>query len=270
MAPGAVADTAARDDLVAMHLIDPVTFCPNFPILGPDRILPVRNAMAALAARIVENCATEMRALLTGLDEDGRTDSVPALVLGHVMDRLLWSRVANALSIPDTALTRERPEWNGVFWAIWPPVDGAIGTNEAIAHGWRLSLIWCEANTVRLKALQHAEWLPGMLAALSGAPPPREAVAAGLMEADGRPCFPVLRPNADLTNGLERLADQVADIILGARDMLLIPGLAAPEAHVIALHELIWAMPEALGHAGLWPSSRYPEDLAAALVAAPA
>ncbi|HMO72451.1 MAG TPA: hypothetical protein PKC84_12580 [Paracoccaceae bacterium] len=238
------ADPAALERMALIRR-DRGRWAATFPMLGPATILPLRGAMQDLALRLRAATADRHAVLEAALDDAGFGAWRPAIEAGHVWDGLLWDRLRGPLSIPDTRPEPAVPGWRGVFWAVWPGVPGAIGTNEVAGDGVRLVLVWTPATATALDRIRRAPWAPAMLGAIAqgGALPPG-AVAAGLADAAGRPRFPVLGDPAlaAVDAAAAALADALAAGILSARDALdALPGLPPGHSAVILLHELIWA-----------------------------
>src|SRR5207237_1206478 len=56
-------------------------------------------------------------------------------------------------AVPETALTLERPDWRGAFWALWPPRHASAGTNELRTDSARLVMTWTPATARAFDAI---------------------------------------------------------------------------------------------------------------------
>jgi hypothetical protein len=100
-----------------------------FPILDTAQTSELRRQARSLGELLAERLGTPVAALCRCLDRMGLGASAYAVVFGYALDGLVWDRLALTDAIPDTTLCAARPWWNGAFWAVYPPRDGAAGTN---------------------------------------------------------------------------------------------------------------------------------------------
>jgi hypothetical protein len=234
-----------------------------FPVLGMAQTRAARERLSAPAARTADGLIASAGAVTAELRAQGLGGSAYAVVFGHALDGLLWHRLAARGGLPDTALTPQRPWWNGAFWAVHPARAGAAGTNFVRCGGPTLTLVWTDATTRPLAALAAA---PGVRAAVrdlvaggSGGHDGRVTDADGrewrLRRPDGRPALPVLGTGGPVDAHADRLAGAVADALAGpdasaARGA--VPG-GGPAAAVVVAHEFIWEVAHRLTASGACP-----------------
>ena len=217
------------------------------PRLGPALALPLRQALAPVAATFFSAQAGRIAAITRLLAARGMEGSLYAYLFGAVLDGTLWNALKARVEIPETRLTPADRWWRGVFWAVYPPVPGAIGTNEITLDETTMTLVWSAATAQSQRALRQQDWPRALLLFLEGEAPaaPAEAVAAGLVDAAGRPAVPLLgSPDFALleTHG-NALAQAAADDFVAALDRLpATPAFTAPQRHVILAHEFLWAL----------------------------
>jgi hypothetical protein len=213
------------------------------------RLLPVGEALAA-------RLTPQVRDLVGELGHQGLGGSSYAVVFGHALDGLLWHHLDATGALPDTALSADRPWWNGAFWAVYPPRDDAAGTNFVDCGRATLVMVWTGATLDRLEALAAAPGLrPAVLDLLSddaGADAGGVVDGTGrswrLRQPDGRPAVPVLGVDGRADRIADRLAEQLATALAGS-EVASAGALVAADAAVatvIVAHELIWQITEAL------------------------
>ncbi len=163
------------------------------------------------------------------------------------MDGLLWAQLRHLIDIPDTRLTVGFPDWRGVFWAVYPPVEDAIGASEICCGGATLTLVWSENTKDMLNNLRQQHWPRRFLDFLNGdiAEPPQQALNNGLMDNNLNISVPVFGNQA--FSGVSHLAEHLAkraaerfvDLLSG---LSFAKDLSPSERNVILAHEYIWAM----------------------------
>lgn len=239
------------------------------PRLGPAEILPIRQALAPRAAAFFQTQAGRIAAIARFLAARGMEASLDAYLFGAVFDGRLWGALKARIEIPETRLTAAHRHWRGVVWAVYPPVPGAIGTNEITLGEAVMTLVWSAATAESQRALRQQDWPRALLRFLEGeapAPPP-EALAEGLIDTAGRVAVPFLgTPDFALleTHG-QTLAEAAAADFIAALDQLPTPsGLTAAQRHVIFAHEYLWALQGAYRSAGQQPAA--PRSLRASAI----
>lgn len=169
-----------------------------------------------------------------------------AVLFGYVIDGLVWDALRSAGLLPEGELSVERPYWNGAFWAVYPPRDGAMGTNEVKEPGAGVTMVWTDPT---VRALNRLAGSPALRPALRAAGRD-EALVAGsgyswtFVGDGGRPMIPIIRrQESDPVHAIGlRIAAKVVSALL--RD---VPGSGV----VVAAHELIWSLMDALEAAGI-------------------
>ncbi len=222
----------------------------TFPVLGSEETAGLRIRMAELAEVVAAEVATDVTALADVLTDQGLTRSVYAVLFGYVIDGLIWDRLRSDGLLPSGELSVERPYWNGAFWAVYPPREGAMGTNEIEEAGVRLTMVWTDETVRALNRLAEAPALRSALRAVSRGSLPREALVADggevwtLFDDERRPTIPVIRRRD--SDPLHKIGLRIAEKIVSA----LVREL--PQASVVvAAHELIWSVVDALEMAGM-------------------
>ena len=227
-----------------------------FPILAADAIEPVRTALRSEAARLVAAWDGDLAAIHRLLADRNFRDHAFAIVFGHVLDGMLWTLLRYRRAIPETALTLERPDWRGAFWALWPPRQGSAGTNELRTDAARLVMTWTPATASAFDAIvQDSRLAEEVLAAgrrvVRGA---AEIQLANLQGGTPEHAFrvPAIRTGLDgpLAQAGGRMVLAVEAALASASDLqlaLLHAGVADHRvATVILGHELIWEIADIL------------------------
>jgi hypothetical protein len=249
---------AELDDLLDFHLLEQVggRLRTAFPVVGSTETSALRahlrDQVAPLAA-VIEGPTRVMTAEL----ERRKLSSGYALVFGYALDLLLWEPLNMAGAVPDTALTPERPWWNGAFWAIYPPRERSSGTNFLdCGEGITLVTVWSDETARGLRAFEDS---PGVREALLGLTRPGTMLGSAdatstsekwrLRRRDGQSALALVGTGDDLDDLAHQLAEPVADLLVsgkldGARAM--IPTPKRDVATVVVAHELIWELTDQL------------------------
>ncbi|MBL0935034.1 MAG: hypothetical protein IBJ07_09800 [Rhizobiaceae bacterium] len=241
-------------DLQRMHLLARAgdTIRTAFPVIGQQASAPLRRNARALAEKLLPHLLDPAARIRDRLAAEGLAGHTFVIVFGHALDGLMWTLLAARKAIPDTRLTPDRPYWNGTFWAIWPPRTDPAGVNEAPFPGMTLVMVWTPRTEERLKAISRSPDLETTLHAIaSGAPPP--VTHPHLLDDQGRPRLPIIRPADPLHQQSFALASSVAEALL-TDPLPSIETVADPrDARIIFGHELIWELADLLRDAGLVP-----------------
>lgn len=232
-----------------------------FPVLGGAETAALRRQLQPLGELLANRLATRVAVLRRGLERMDLRGSTYAVVFGYVLDGLLWDRLALRRAVPETTLCEARPWWNGAFWAVYPPREGAAGTNFVDCGAATLVQVWTTTTIARLTALAAAPGLPDAIRGLlhtGGTAPSGEVVDATgvtwpLRRPDGRPAIPVMGANGPLDQFASQLADSVAEALVSddtAAARATVPCDDTTVATVVVAHELIWNITEALVASG--------------------
>jgi hypothetical protein len=228
----------------------------SFPVVGSVEMIALRAHLRELARPLADTVESPARKIGVELDRQGLGVGGYALVFGYALDLLLWEPLKKAGALPDTALTPERPWWNGAFWAIYPPREGSSGTNFLdCGTGVTLVMVWSDETAAPLRAFAES---PGVREAVDeltgvGATKEQAGTAIGhqrrLRQKDGRPGLPIVGNGGLLDDLAHHVAEPVAALLASsgadaARD--LVPTNKRTEATVIVAHELIWELTEQL------------------------
>ncbi|GAB3744985.1 hypothetical protein GCM10027598_80620 [Amycolatopsis oliviviridis] len=213
----------------------------TFPVLGSEETAALRARMAGLAEAIVPAIEAEVSTLAGVLADQGLAHCAYGVFFGYVIDGLVWDRLMEEGLLPVTKLSVERPYWNGAFWAVYPPRAGAMGTNEVREAGVRLTMVWTDSTVNALNRLADDPALWSALRVVSHGDLPRESLWS---DDRGRSRIPIIRrQDGDPVHEIGlRIAAEVVSALL--RNL--------PEAGVVvAAHELIWNLMDALEATGV-------------------
>ncbi|WP_109465126.1 hypothetical protein [Albibacillus kandeliae] len=224
----------------------------RIPRFGPDTIRPLRDRMNTAAGAFLDDAQDLLAELAQELAAKGLPHAFYAVFFGTVMDGFLWRHLRNRIDLPDTRLTADHPYWRGVFWAVYPPVENAIGTNEITLGAATLTMVWSEKTAAMLNDLRQQDWPAVFLRFLLGesAEPPPQAASAGLVDSDSNPTVPVFGSSgfAELSQLADHLADRAAAHLSDTLGKLSFANdLSGPARNVILAHEYIWAMQTVFG-----------------------
>jgi hypothetical protein len=216
-----------------------------FPMIGPEATDVLRRRAETVAGELLARVRTDALQVVEVLGQEGFGDHAQAILFGHVLDGLAWDAVRRRIELPDTTLTPERTDWNGLFWALYPKLENAAGTNELTRGTASLVMVWNDRNADALRAIAA---LPETAVVLDG------VTGAELSVVIGGDAVPVINPvtRSWLTEPCDRIAEMVASRMVGEKDLLAaLAGhgvhLTASELCLVFGHELIWAMAAAIG-----------------------
>lgn len=210
----------------------------TFPILGPDQTNVLRQAARALAEHHADRFIELAEVARADLSAEGLAGSAEATIFGHALDGLAWHHLAAQQRLPDTALSLDRPFWNGAFWASYPRPTESGGTNELPTENASLVMVWVDANVDALNAIAAD---PATARALQALQPDALSLTIGTH------AVPVLGGTlaGPACAAIGRLA--AGAIIEGVDDLAgQFPEIAPQTLTVIFGHDLIWAVAEVL------------------------
>jgi hypothetical protein len=237
-----------------------------FPLLGMREMVPLRAALRRLTAPLVDAVAKPAQDIAAELRRLGIGHSLYAMVFGYALDLLLWRQLRAEDAVPDTALTAERPWWNGAFWAIHPPRAGGSGTNfYRLDEGLTLVAVW--SNTT-LRDLHDLATTPRLAEAL------RDRRVTAITDSqghrrqvrldDGRSAIPLVGTGGVLDELAAAVAAPVSAFLLSRACQeahRYVPTDDRAVATVIISHELIWEITEQLIARGTCTRAPQGEDL---------
>lgn len=201
--------------LTSEHLLSRAgeTVTTSFPVIGAEttallqaRALDVENS---LRPALIDHIS----AIAACLSAQGFADSLRAIVLGYVLDGMTWDMVRLRTSLPDTRLSAERPNWNGLFWARYPKAESSVGTNELRGRGASLVMVWEEANQVVLANIANSSTTRRIMESI-----PMGARSIDLAGGE----VPIINavPDPKLQTACQGLAGSIAEAMLGQADLV--------------------------------------------------
>lgn len=224
----------------------------TFPALDTHSLQPLRRQLSDHAVETLVSSRSSIDSLAECLDDTGHRPFLWSIVFGYVLDGLVWDHLRGLDVLPPVDLSIEHPYWRGALWMLETSYPGSAGTNFVAADGAILVLCWTDAVSARIHELMDKPGLPALVSALPDTQDrPTEAGAApdGLLDRHGRPAFPVVQPGDELDTIGRRLAEHTAlDILAHAlpRTERCYPDIDPPTRVVIAAHEYMWALTDAL------------------------
>lgn len=226
----------------------------TFPILSPDATSRIRQTAREVARAVLPDIADGAAEIAGELAAQGFAASAYAVVFGHILDGLMWDRLRGRGMLPSTQLSLERPYWNGAFWAVYPPLRGAGGTNEVREGDVSLVMVWTDAVADALATFAAQPQVRPLLHALDR----RTAAWRAPLSDKGEVIVPVLggEANGKLDASCHGLAARAAAAIPDARvcqALLREAGVetSEQEAAVIFAHEAIWEIAQTLSGRGI-------------------
>ncbi|WP_133061497.1 hypothetical protein [Streptosporangium minutum] len=234
-----------------------------FPVLGSGETSPLRAALRHLAIPLVDAVEKPVGEIAAELRRRGIDHSLYAMVFGYALDLLLWHQLRAEGAVPDTALTAERPWWNGAFWAVHPPRAGSSGTNfYRLAEDLTLVAVWSDATLHRLHDLATTPRLGEALrdrhvTAVTDSEGRRWRVRLD----DGRSAIPLVGVGDVLDELASAVAAPVSAFLLSRACQETYRYVSTDDrtvATVVIAHELIWEITEQLIARG--SCTRAPQD----------
>lgn len=233
----------------------------TFPVMGPQLAGELRAGLASLVTAVADDITQDVLHIGAEPEEQGFAGRQFAVVFGDGLDGRLWDRLRETGRLPDTALDLDHPSWHGAFWAVYPRVPDAAGTNFFRVADAELVLVWTAASLplgrvgtcARRHRLaprrRHGAREPGRNGH-DGQSPPVGAVRVGRSAARSgdrtrRPAGRTGRP--DRGPGHRTRDGPLAEPLLR-----LLPTEDRHVATVVLAHELIWALTDELVARGAW------------------
>ncbi|MFC4335081.1 hypothetical protein [Salininema proteolyticum] len=204
----------------------------SFPVIGGDATGRVRSRSGEMARELAARTGDTVAAMAEELREDGFPNHVYPVVFGYAVDGLLWDGLRREGAVPDTGLSVERPLWNGAFWAVYPPREGAAGVNEEHREGRTLVIVWTR------------ETVPAV----------RESMASGEIRRwreGGELPVPAIGPSHRLHGLAVELCAPIAQALSEEPVLDGLGDLDHREWTLVLAHELVWDLMEAWTDEGL-------------------
>ncbi|MEV4181594.1 hypothetical protein AB0J28_09120 [Streptosporangium canum] len=237
-----------------------------FPVLGSPETAPLRATLRRLASPLVDAVEKPVHDIAAELRRRGLGHSLYAMVFGYALDLVLWRQLRAEEAVPDTALTAERPWWNGAFWAIHPPRAGSSGTNfYRFADDLTLVTVWSDETLSRLHTFAAT---PGTAEALRDHHVSSVTDSEGhrwrLRLDDGRSAIPLVGVGDVLDELATAVATPVSAFLMSRASEEAygyVPADDRAVATVVISHELIWEITEQLIARGACMPAPHGDDL---------
>jgi hypothetical protein len=127
------------------------------PILGHSEkqslILRVRN----LASDIEPELRDDISMLKETLEKKGYGEYLFSILFSAVVDGIVWFPLRDQGLVKEFKLNRDRPLYDGVYWAYYPKRDFRCGTNIAIGDDVFIVLNWSDGPMKKIQKVFNWE-----------------------------------------------------------------------------------------------------------------
>lgn len=237
----------------------------SFPILDTTETGKLRAEIRSLAADLAPLVLEDVAAVAKALAERGEEDYAYPLLFSYVLDGMFWGFMEEYREVPIRRLSVKRPFWSGGVWAMRPRRAFRPVTHSITVEGLTLKVVSTEgssrARTLRKAASAVREGLVQLAETGSVSDPANRQVLVelGVIDAGEEPTWSV--PVVDefdkdsVFRAAEILTSNLVDRLIERIDLEDLEERygfrSAPEALVIAHHELMWDLLDHFEAAGL-------------------
>ncbi|MBU1627549.1 hypothetical protein KKB18_09295 [bacterium] len=134
--------------LKAMNLLKEVkVYKTAFPIMDPEETRYMRTISKKIALDMATPLKEDIQELMSYLKSEGYSKNAYTILFSYVLDNLVWKEFRKIDGfITHEDFTPEKPIWNGLIYAMYPPRASNCGTNSSSSKGITLSVNWSEAS----------------------------------------------------------------------------------------------------------------------------
>lgn len=238
-------------------------FKTSLPILGSEKKRLLIKRMRSLAVKLEPLLRTDVNSLLGELKKNGRKENAFTILFSYALDAVPWKLFQSKGVIGNIGLSPERPLYDGVYWAYYPPRGFRCGTNFFRGEGFYIALNWGEPARKKIFSVFHNTNMrqmrddfqangkivsPGLI---------QELITYGLFDSEGNLTIPVIEEGGDggLFEVCHRLGEKAASLFIEEQDLEALKndfGFYNLEYTVIVCyHEWMWEYLEYLDEIGL-------------------
>ncbi len=255
--------------LKAMGFVDivkdsePDKLITTLPILGSSEKQALIQKVRSLAVEIEPEIRDDIEKLKEVLAKNGYEDYLFSVLFSSVVDGIVWFPFRAQGLVKEFALDRDRPLFDGVYWAYYPKRDFRCGTNIALGKDVFMILNWSDGPNEKIQKVFHWDNLYALrdefheYGKIVDEELKSELTPYGVVNDDGAFTVPIIemKPDDQIFLVCQSLAGKIVGYIVQKFDLEKLQeefGFADEEkAFIVAYHEWMWELMEYLDEQGL-------------------
>jgi hypothetical protein len=127
----------------------------TLPILGFSEKQALIQTVRSLAVEIEPEIRDDIERLKEVLAKNGYEDYLFSVLFSAVVDGIVWFPFRAQGFVKEFALDRDRPLFDGVYWAYYPKRDFRCGTNIALGKDVFMILNWSDGPSEKIQKVFH-------------------------------------------------------------------------------------------------------------------
>ena len=237
---------------------------PRLRFLSKEQTGVLRQASKKAAAAILADTRASWQKLAQAIKQSGRQAQAYAIMHAYVLDGLSWLLFEQDKLVPPRRLGKKHA-WAGEMWALTPKRAGAGGGTRYRSGDYALSAYWDPDTYERIgKITAQGKSLRAMFEAIKAKGAVADAqllqlgMSWGLLNKDGKLAVAVIEQKTGdpVYDAAVEATEALAKSVIARLDLdALKKGLASEtneSALVIAYHEVMWDLADALVSEGLF------------------
>lgn len=253
----------------------------TLPILGFREKKALIRQLRDLAQEIEPLLRDDIQKLKEALSEKGWEGHTFSILFSAVVDGIVWFPFRAQGFVKEFALDRDRPLYDGVYWAYYPKRDFRCGTNIALGDDVYAILNWSDGPMKKIQEVFHWDNLYALRdqflkrGKVVDEELRSQLIPYGVLDQEGHFTVPLIEmdPNDPLFPLCQSMASTIVGFISQKMDLENLReefGFADTEkAFVVAYHEWMWELMEYLDEKGIVkkpvafsnPEKAGPEDI---------
>jgi hypothetical protein len=253
----------------------------TLPILGFREKKALIRQLRDLAHEIEPLLRDDIQKLKEALSEKGWEGHTFSILFSAVVDGIVWFPFRAQGFVKEFALDRDRPLFDGVYWAYYPKRDFRCGTNIALGDDVYAILNWSDGPMDKIQEVFHWDNLYALRdqflkhGKVVDEELRSELIPYGVLDQEGSFTVPLIEmdPNDPLFSLCQSMASAIVGFISQKMDFENLReefGFADTEkAFVVAYHEWMWELMGYLDEQGIVkkpvafsnPEKAGPEDI---------
>lgn len=230
------------------------------PILSEEETIGLRSETKRIARAIIPQFIDDYGQLINFLDAKQLQQNSYSLFFAFVLDGLVWDILEQNKDIEETAITTEKPFWDGVYWMVTPKRRFSCGTNSISSGNLSISVNWSDVSPISVSSYKMLGALLDDYSENGRVTKPavfKTFEQNGLFGSDGKLLIPVIK--ADSTDAIycqsKIIAAKVVKYLISNVDYSAILSnyswLTKGQKITILYHEIMWDMLDAMEEKGV-------------------
>jgi len=233
------------------------------PILGFSEKQALMQKVRSLAVEIEPGLRDDIKRLKETLAKQGYEDYLYSILFSAVVDGIVWFPFRAQGLVKEFALDRDRPLFDGVYWAYYPKRDFRCGTNIALGKDVFMILNWSDGPSEKIQEVFYWDNLYALrnefleYGRVADKELKSKLLPYGVVNDNGEFTVPIIemKPDDQIFSICQSIAEKIVGFISQRWDLEKLQeefGFADKEkAFVVAYHEWMWELMEYLGEKGI-------------------